>query len=87
MILLDEILSHGLLIIPALMLSIDLSFLLGSFKLKQSDKPSLNKKKKINLSSIKRKTLTIIGWIYMVNTRPWSFKFKGSSVLGMVKSY
>ena len=87
MVLLDEILSHGLLIIPALMLSIDLSFLLGSFKLKQSDKPSLNKKKKINLSSIKRKTLTIIGWIYMVNTRPWSFKFKGSSVLGMVKSY
>ena len=76
MILLDEILSHGLLIIPALMLSIDLSFLLGSFKLKQSDKPSLNKKKKkINLSSIKRKTLTIIGWIYMVNTRLWSFRF------------
>ena len=90
MILLDEILSHGLLIIPALMLSIDLSFLLGSFKLKQSGKLSLNfkkKLKKINLSSIKRKTLTIIGWIYMVNTRPWSFKFKGSSVLGMVKSY
>jgi len=27
------------------MLSIDLSFLLGSFKLKQSDKLSLNKKK------------------------------------------
>ena len=46
MILLDEILSHGQLIIPALMLSIDLSFLLGSFKLKQSDKLSLNKKKK-----------------------------------------
>ena len=87
MILLDEILSHGLLIIPALMLSIDLSFLLGSFKLKQSDKLSLNKKKKINLSSIERKTLTIIGWIYMVNTRLWSFKLKGSSMLGMVKSY
>ena len=44
MILLDEILSHGQLIIPALMLSIDLSFLLGSLKLKQSDKLSLNRK-------------------------------------------
>ena len=87
MILLDENLSHGQVIIPALMLSIDLSFLLGSFKLKQSDKLSLNKKKKINLSSIERKTLTIIGWIYMVNTRLWSFKLKGSSMLGMVKSY
>ena len=32
-------------------------------------------------------TLTIIGWIYVVNTRLWSFKFKGSSMLGMVKSY
>ena len=66
MILLDGILSPGQLIISTLILAIDLSFLLGSFKLKQSDKPSLNKKKKINLSSIKRKTLTIIGWIYMV---------------------
>ena len=53
MILLDEILSHGQLIILALMLAIDLSFLLGSFKLNQSDKLSLNKR--INLSSIKRK--------------------------------
>ena len=24
---------------------------------------------------------------FMVNTRLWSFKFKGSSMLGMVKSY
>ena len=55
MILLDEILSHGLLIIPALMLSIDLSFLLGSFKLKQSDKPSLNKKKKLTYHLLKGK--------------------------------
>ena len=37
MILLDEILSSGQLIIPALILTIDLSFLLGSFKLNQSD--------------------------------------------------
>ena len=38
------ILSPGQLIIPALMLAIDLSFLLGSFKLSWSDKLSLNKK-------------------------------------------
>ena len=44
MILPDEILSPGQLIIPALMLAIDLSFLLGSFKLSQSDRLSLNKK-------------------------------------------
>ena len=44
MILPDEILSHGQLIILALMLSIDLSFLLGSFKLNWSDELSLNKK-------------------------------------------
>ena len=44
MILLDGIFSPGKLIIPALMLAIDLSFLLGSFKLSWSDKLSLNKK-------------------------------------------
>ena len=45
MILLDGILSPGqLIIIPVLMLAIDLSFLLGSFKLNQSDELSLNKK-------------------------------------------
>ena len=44
MILLDGILSPGQLIIPALMLAIDLSFLLGSFKLNQNDELSLNKK-------------------------------------------
>ena len=44
MILPDEILSHGQLIILALMLSIDLSFLLGSFKLNWSYELSLNKK-------------------------------------------
>ena len=44
MILLDGIFSPGKLIIPALMLAIDLSFLLGSFKLSRSDKLSLNKK-------------------------------------------
>ena len=54
------------LVIPALMLAIDLSFLLGSFKLNWSDKLSLNKK--ISLSSIKRKTPTIMGRMYMVNT-------------------
>ena len=73
-ILLDGILSLGKLIIPALMLAIDLSFLLGSFKLNQSDELSSNKK--INLSSIKRKIPTIMGWICMVNTRLWSFEFK-----------
>ena len=44
MILLDEILSHGQLIILALMLAIDLSFHLGSFKLNQSDKHLKNLK-------------------------------------------
>ena len=67
------------------MLAIDLSFLLGSFKLNQSDELSINKK--INLSSINRKIPTIMGRIYMVNTRLWSFKFKGSSMLAVVKSY
>ena len=38
-------------------------------------------------SSIKRKTPTVMGKIYMVNTRLWSFRFKGSSMLGTVKSY
>ena len=84
MILLDGILSPGQLIIPARMLAIDLSFLLGSFKLNQSEE--LISIKKINHSSIKRKTPTIMGWIYMVNTRLWSFKFKSTSMLGRVKS-
>ena len=44
MILLDGILSSGQLIIPAVILAIDLRFLLGSFKLKWSDELSLNKK-------------------------------------------
>ena len=44
LILLDGILSPGQLIIPALMLAIDLSFLLGSFKLNQNYELSLNKK-------------------------------------------
>ena len=44
MILLDGILSPGQLTIPALMLAIELSFLLGSFKLNQSEALSLNKK-------------------------------------------
>ena len=84
MILLDGILSPGQLIIPALMLATDLSFLLGSFKLNQSDEPSPSKKKKINLSSIKRKTPTIMGWIYTVNTRLRSLKFKNTSMSGRV---
>ena len=44
MILLDGVLSPGQLIIPALMLAIDLSILLGSFKLNWNDELSLNKK-------------------------------------------
>ena len=44
MILLDGVLSPGQLIIPALMLAIDLSILLGSFKLNRNDELSLNKK-------------------------------------------
>ena len=67
MILPDGVLSPGQLITLALMQAIDLSFLLGSFKLNQSDELSLNKK--INLPSIKWKTPTIMAWIYMVNTR------------------
>ena len=67
------------------MLAIELSFLLGSFKLNQSEALSLNKK--INLSSINRKIPTIMGRIYMVNTRLWSFKFKSSSMLETMKSY
>ena len=86
MILIDGILSSGQLIIPALMLAIDLSFLLGSFKLNRSDKLNLNKKK-ISLSSIKRKTPTVMGRIYIVNTRLQLFKFKNSSMLEIVKSY
>ena len=43
-IILDGILLPGQLKIPALRLAIDLSFLLGSFKLNQSDELSLNKK-------------------------------------------
>ena len=42
MILLDGILSPGQLIVPAVMLAIDLSFFLGSFKLNLSDELSLN---------------------------------------------
>ena len=44
MILLDGILSPGQLIIPAVILAIDLRFLLGSFKLNRNDELSLNKK-------------------------------------------
>ena len=44
MILLDSILSPGQLIISALTLAIDLSFLLGSVKVNQSNKLSLNQK-------------------------------------------
>ena len=43
-IILDGILSPGQLKIPALRLAIDLSFLLGSFKLNWSDELSFNKK-------------------------------------------
>ena len=40
----NGILSPGQLILPALMLAIDLSILLGSFKLNRNDELSLNKK-------------------------------------------
>ena len=86
MTLLDGILSSGQLKIPALRLTIDLSFLLGSFKLNLNDELSLNKKLTSHLVK-GEKTPTIMGGIYMFNTRVWSFKFKGSSMLGMVKSY
>ena len=81
------ILSPGELIIPALILAINLSFLLGSFKLNQSDKLSLGKKKKNNPSFTERKTPTIMARIYMVITKLWSFKFKSSSMFGTGKSY
>ena len=69
MILLGGILSPGQLRILALMLAIDLNFLLVSFKFNQSHDKNLKKKKKknINLSSIERETPKIMGWIYMVN--------------------
>ena len=61
------------------------SFLLESFKLNQYDKLSLNQE--TNLSSIKRKAPTIMGWIYTVNIKLCSFKFKSSCTLGTIKSY
>ena len=86
MILLDGILSPGQLIIPALgMLAIDLTFLLLSFKLSWSDEVSLNKK--LTSYLFKGKLPTTLGRIYIVNTRLWSFRFKGSSMFRMVKSY
>ena len=42
--LLNGILSPGQLTIPALMLAIDLSFLIGSFKLNWNDELNLNEK-------------------------------------------
>ena len=60
MIFLDGILSPGQLVIPALMLAIDLSFLLGSFKLNRSDELSLNKKLTSHLVK-GEKTPTIMG--------------------------
>ena len=56
------------------------SFILESFKLNQRDERSLNQE--TNLSSIKRKAPTIMGWIYMVNIRLCSFKFRSSCMLG-----
>ena len=64
-IILDGILSPGQLKIPALRLAIDLSFLLGSFKLNRSAELSLNKKLTSHL--LKGKLLQL-GRIYMVNT-------------------
>ena len=30
---------------------------------------------------------SIMGWIYIANTRLWSFKFKGLPMLGTIKSF
>ena len=46
-----------------------------------------NLSQKTNLSSIKRKTPTVMGWIFMCNTKFWSFKFKSSCMLRTIKSY
>mgnify|MGYP003312500146 CR=1 FL=1 len=60
MVLLDRIPSPGQLIMPALTLTINLSFLL-LLKLNQSNKQSFSKGGK--------KSPTIMGWIYIDNTR------------------
>ena len=59
MVLPDGILSPGQLKILALRLAIDLSFLLGSFKLNRSDELSLNKKLTSHL--LKEKLLQLWG--------------------------
>ena len=59
MILLDGILSSGQLTIPALMLAVDLSFLIGSFKLNWNDELSLNKK--LTSQLIKEKLSQLLG--------------------------
>ena len=56
---------------PALTLAINLSFLL-LLNLNQSNKQSLSQE---------IKSLTIMGWIYVDNTRLWILKFKVSSML------
>ena len=88
MILLDEILSRGQLIIPALMLAIDLSFLLGSFKLNQSDKLISVKKKKINLSSIKRKmkSESEVALLCLTPCDPGEGSLPGSAIHGIFQA-
>ena len=74
-ILLDGIPSPGQLTMPALTLAIRLSFLL-LLKLNQSNRQSSSKGGK--------KSPTIMGWIYIDNTR--LFKFKVSSVVETTES-
>ena len=59
--------SPSQLIISAPTLAIDMNFLLGSLKLNQNNKLSLNQKR--NLPFTRRKPSTIMGWIYVVNNR------------------
>ena len=64
----------GLLIMPALTLAINLSFLL-LLKLNQSN---------MQFQQRIKKSPTIMGWIYIDNTRLWQFRFKVSSMLETV---
>lgn len=62
------------LIIPALTLSINKNFLLGSFQLSLNNELSLSRN--CNLLFIRKGTPhENVGWIYVVNIRLWSFKF------------
>ena len=66
-----------IMVMPALSLAINLSFF-PLLKLNQSNKQNFSKGKK---------SPTIMGWIYIDNTRLWQYKFKVSSVLETIRSY